>query len=49
MGAAYSWDKNRLSADGFFGNGLRKDFANTGRLPSYFQLNEVFMPNLVRR
>lgn len=39
FGLAYLYDKIHYSADGIFGSGLRKDFANTGKLPSYTQIN----------
>lgn len=38
-GLAYIYRQTKLSTDGFFGNGLRKGFANSSRMPSYFQLN----------
>jgi len=39
-GASYRWaDTTTLSADALYGSGLRNDFANTGHLPSYTQVN----------
>ena len=39
-GASYAIDANtRVGADFLYGSGLRRDFANTASLPSYFQLN----------
>jgi len=39
-GASYAIDANtRVGADLLYGSGLRRDFANTASLPSYFQLN----------
>jgi outer membrane receptor protein involved in Fe transport len=38
-GVAYRLDGVRFSLDGIFGSGLRKDFANTGSLPSYAQFD----------
>jgi outer membrane receptor protein involved in Fe transport len=40
--AGVTWrlgDAGSVSADGLFGSGLRKDFANTGHLPGYATLN----------
>ena len=38
-GMSYLWDKTRLSTDLIYGSGLRSDFANTGHLPGYVQVN----------
>lgn len=39
-GFTYAIDKaTRIGADYIYGSGLRKDFANTASLPSYFQLD----------
>lgn len=38
-GSSYAWKQTKFSADAIFGNGLRKDFANTGRQASYLQVN----------
>jgi outer membrane receptor protein involved in Fe transport len=38
-GASYSFWGTRLSADVILGAGLRRGFANTGRLPAYAQVN----------
>jgi len=38
-GVSYTWATNTLSADGLFGSGLRRGFANSESLPSYGVLN----------
>ena len=38
-GVSYDWDSTKLGADFLYGSGLRRDFANTAHLPSYWQLN----------
>ena len=39
-GASYAINADtRVGADFLYGSGLRRDFANTASLPSYFQLN----------
>jgi outer membrane receptor protein involved in Fe transport len=38
-GVSYTWATNTLSADGVFGSGLRRGFANSESLPSYGVLN----------
>jgi outer membrane receptor protein involved in Fe transport len=39
-GLSYRWPSSlSLSADALFGSGLRRDFANTGQLPGYGQVN----------
>jgi outer membrane receptor protein involved in Fe transport len=38
-GVAYNWATTTVSADGLFGSGLRRGFANSDHLPSYAQLN----------
>ena len=38
-GVSNVWSGTRWSADVIYGSGLRKDFANTGRLPSYTRIN----------
>jgi outer membrane receptor protein involved in Fe transport len=38
-GIAYAWARTTLAADGLYGSGLRRGFANTSSLPSYTQLN----------
>jgi outer membrane receptor protein involved in Fe transport len=41
-GASYTWRHNLLYADLLHGSGLRRDFANTGKLPAYHPLNLGF-------
>jgi outer membrane receptor protein involved in Fe transport len=36
---SYTWATHTLSADGLFGSGLRRGFANSESLPSYGVLN----------
>jgi len=38
-GFSYLWNGTRLGADYLYGSGLRADFANTGHLPQYWQVN----------
>jgi len=38
-GVSYLWNGTRLSTDVIYGSGLRNDFANTGHLPLYTQVN----------
>jgi outer membrane receptor protein involved in Fe transport len=38
-GLSYRWRGTTFSADATYGSGLRKDFANTGKLPPNFQLD----------
>jgi hypothetical protein len=39
-GASYTWEKNtRFYVDFLYGYGLRKGFANTEKLPSYYPIN----------
>jgi outer membrane receptor protein involved in Fe transport len=38
-GASYKWQGLRFSTDLIYGSGLRNDFANTGHLPGYVQVN----------
>lgn len=38
-GVSYQWGQTQLSADALFGSGLRSDFANTGHMPAYLQVN----------
>jgi outer membrane receptor protein involved in Fe transport len=49
-GASYLWNGTRVSADMFFGSGLRNGPDNTGHLPAYYQINtgishEFVLPN----
>lgn len=37
-GASYLWNEATFSATVLYGRGLRSDFANTERLPSYWQV-----------
>ncbi|HWN58241.1 MAG TPA: TonB-dependent receptor, partial [Methylomirabilota bacterium] len=39
IGAVYNWKGFMFSVDGIYGSGLRKDFANTGNLPYYIQVD----------
>jgi outer membrane cobalamin receptor len=38
-GVSYTWATTTVSADGLFGSGLRRGFANSDHLPSYAELN----------
>lgn len=38
-GLSYTWLGTTLSSDATYGSGLRKDFANTGKLPPYLQID----------
>jgi outer membrane receptor protein involved in Fe transport len=38
-GASYLWNGTRFSTDMIYGSGLRSDFANTGHVPLYTQVN----------
>lgn len=38
-GASYLWNGTRLGADFIYGSGLRRGFANSEQLPSYFTMN----------
>ena len=38
-GVSYLWNGTRLSTDVIYGSGLRNEFANTGHLPLYTQVN----------
>jgi outer membrane receptor for ferrienterochelin and colicin len=38
-GISYQWAATTFSADGLYGSGLRRGFANTDSLPGYLQLN----------
>lgn len=38
-GASYAWSHFTLAADGLYGSGLRRGFANTESLPGYTQIN----------
>jgi outer membrane receptor protein involved in Fe transport len=38
-GVSYLWNGTRFSTDLIYGSGLRNDFANTGHLPLYTQVN----------
>jgi len=38
-GVSYAWAHTTLSADGLYGSGLRRGFANTDHLPGYAQVN----------
>jgi outer membrane receptor protein involved in Fe transport len=38
-GVSYLWNGTRFSTDVIYGSGLRNDFANTGHLPLYTQVN----------
>jgi outer membrane receptor protein involved in Fe transport len=38
-GASYEWDGTRVGADFVYGSGLRRGFANSEHLPSYFTFN----------
>jgi outer membrane receptor protein involved in Fe transport len=38
-GLSYKWAATTFSADGIYGSGLRRGFANTESLPSYVQIN----------
>lgn len=38
-GAAYKWYQTNYSLDAIYGNGLRKGFANTQKMPAYTQVN----------
>ncbi len=38
-GVSYNWRHNLLYADMLYGSGLRRGFANTGKLPAYQPLN----------
>jgi outer membrane receptor protein involved in Fe transport len=38
-GASYLWHETTLSASALYGSGLRRGFANTEHLPSYWQVN----------
>jgi outer membrane receptor protein involved in Fe transport len=42
-GAAYTLGRTTFSTDAIFGSGLRSGFANTDKLPAYFQLNLAVM------
>jgi outer membrane receptor protein involved in Fe transport len=39
IGAVYNWKGFMFSVDGIYGSGLRKNFANTGNLPYYIQVD----------
>ena len=39
IGAVYNWKGYMFSVDGIYGSGLRKNFANTGNLPYYIQVD----------
>jgi hypothetical protein len=50
-GVSYDWAGTKLSADFLSGSGLRKDFANSAHLPSYWQVNlsasrDIVLPQL---
>jgi outer membrane receptor for ferrienterochelin and colicin len=38
-GVSYQWAATTVSADGLYGSGLRRGFANADSLPSYVQIN----------
>jgi hypothetical protein len=38
-GISYQWTATTISADGLYGSGLRRGFANTNSLPPYAQFN----------
>jgi outer membrane receptor protein involved in Fe transport len=49
-GASYLWNGTRVSADMFFGSGLRNGEHNSSHLPAYYQINtgishEFVLPN----
>ncbi len=41
-GISYQWRDTRVYADLLYGNGLRQDFANTGKLAPYYPINLGF-------
>ncbi|HTQ32129.1 MAG TPA: TonB-dependent receptor [Opitutaceae bacterium] len=38
-GAAYAWKRATIHADAIYGDGMRRGFANTGKLPAYYPVN----------
>jgi outer membrane cobalamin receptor len=38
-GATYNWSGTQFSTDMIYGSGLRRGFANAGKLPAYLQFN----------